>query len=90
MSLLRPTRTYGDEELLLEETRVTRDNYQTVAKVYVMCKQDKVLKPDLQLSMIERNPPNDVKVIADADHMPMFSKPQELFSHLQDIANTYY
>ncbi|KAK7252853.1 hypothetical protein RIF29_37096 [Crotalaria pallida] len=90
MLLLRPGRLYGDEERLREETRVTWDNYGTVAKVYVVCEQDKVFKPDSQRSMIERNPTKDVKVIADADHMPMFSKPQELFAHLQDIAKTYY
>ncbi|RDY10996.1 Methylesterase 3, partial [Mucuna pruriens] len=90
LSLLRPTCIYADEELLKENTKLTRDNYGTVAKVYIVCEQDKVLKHDFQLSMIERNPPNDVKVIVGADHMPMFSKPQELFSHLQDIANTYY
>ncbi|KAF1874804.1 hypothetical protein Lal_00007419 [Lupinus albus] len=90
LSLVRPTRIYGDEELLREETRVTRDKYGTVTKVYVVCEQDKVLKPNFQVSMIERNPTNDVKVIPDADHMPMFSKPHELFSHLQEIANTYY
>ena len=87
--LMRPTRKYGDEELLREQTRVTRDNYGSVAKVYIVCEQDKAIKHDLQLSMIERNPPNDVKVIAAADHMPMFSKPNELFSYLHEIANTY-
>lgn len=90
MSLLRPTRIYGDEELLRENTRVTRDKYGTVAKVYIVCEQDKILKHDFQLSMIERNQPTDVKVISTADHMPMFSKPQELFSYLHEIANTYY
>ncbi|KAK7252851.1 hypothetical protein RIF29_37093 [Crotalaria pallida] len=90
MSLVRPARLYGDEERLREETKVTWDNYGTVAKVYVVCEQDKALKPDFQLSMVERNPTKDVKVIAEADHMPMFSKPQELFAHLQDIAKTYY
>ncbi|CAL0314423.1 unnamed protein product [Lupinus luteus] len=90
MSLVRPTRIYGDKERLREETRVTREKYGTVAKVYVVCEQDKVLKPNFQVSMIERNPTNDVKVIPDADHMPMFSKPRDLFSHLQEIATTYY
>jgi len=87
--LMRPTRKYADKELLQEQTRVTRDNYGSVAKVYIVCEQDIVLKQDLQLSMIERNSPNDVKVIEAADHMSMFSKPNELFSYLQEIANTY-
>ena len=90
MSLIRPARSYGDEELLLEKTRVTKDNYGTVAKVFIVCQQDKVSTHDFQLSMIERNPANDVKVIADADHMPMFSKPKELCVYLQEVADTYY
>jgi pimeloyl-ACP methyl ester carboxylesterase len=90
MSLIRPFCSFGDQELLQEKTRVTRDKYGTVAKVYIVCQQDNVLKHDFQLSMIERNPTNDVKVIVDADHMPMFSKPKELFAYLQEIAETYY
>ena len=90
LSLLRPFPIYGDEDLQ-ENTQLTRDNYGIVAKVYtVVCEQDKMLKHDFQLFMIERNPPNDVKVIAGADHMSMFSKPQELFSYLQEITDTYY
>lgn len=90
MILLRPLCTFGDQELLQEKTNVTKDNYGTVAKVYIVCQQDKVIKHDFQLSMIERNPTNDVKVIPDADHMVMFSKPRELFAYLQEIAGTYY
>jgi len=90
LSLLRPARSYGDEELLQEKTRVTKDNHGTVAKVFIVCQQDQILKHDFQLSMIERNPANDVKVIIDADHMPMFSKPKELCAYLQEIAETYY
>lgn len=90
MLLVRPVRTFGDQELLQQKTSVTKDNYGTVAKVYIVCQQDQVIKHDFQLSMIERNPTNEVKVIADADHMPMFSKPKELFAYLQEIAETYY
>ncbi|KAL5181462.1 Methylesterase 3 [Glycine soja] len=89
LSLLRPFPIFGDEDLQ-ENTQLTRDNYGIVAKVYIVCEQDKLFKHDFQLFMIERNPPNDVKVIAGADHMSMFSKPQELFSYLQEITDTYY
>jgi hypothetical protein len=90
LSLVRPVRSLGDQEQLQEETRVTKDNYGTVAKVDIVCQQDNILKNDFQLSMIERSPTNDVKVIVDADHMPMFSKPKELFAYLQEIAKTYH
>ncbi|XP_058756492.1 methyl jasmonate esterase 1-like isoform X2 [Vicia villosa] len=88
--LQRPTRTFGDQELLQKKTNVTNENYGIVAKVCIVCQQDKLLKYDFQLSMAERNSKNDVKVIPDADHMPMFSKPQELFAYLQEIAEIYY
>nr|AFK45076.1 unknown [Lotus japonicus] len=52
-SLIRPNRRFGDEERLREETRVSRDSYGSVAKVYIMSEQDKVIKPGLQLSMIQ-------------------------------------
>jgi hypothetical protein len=90
MSLIRPFCSFGDQELLKEKTRVTRDNYGSVAKVYIVCQKDNVLKHDFQLSMIEWTPTNDVKVMVDADHMPMFSKPEELFAYFQEIAETYY
>ncbi|CAK8539785.1 unnamed protein product [Lathyrus sativus] len=90
MMLLRPLCSFGDQELLQEKTSVTKDNYGTVVKVYIVCQQDKVIKHDFQLSMIERNPTSEVKVIHDADHMVMFSKPQELYAYLQEIADTYY
>ncbi|XP_017425999.1 methyl jasmonate esterase 1 isoform X1 [Vigna angularis] len=90
LSLLRPTRIFGDEQMSGENARLTEEKYGSVKKVYIMCEQDNMFKREVQLSMIERNPPNDVKVIAGADHMVMFSKPQEFFSHLQEIANTYY
>lgn len=39
--------------------------------------------------MIKNNPTDEVKVIADSDHMVMFSKPQELCSCLLEIAKNY-
>ncbi|MED6167396.1 hypothetical protein PIB30_002366 [Stylosanthes scabra] len=90
MSLLRPTPLYGDQQMLLEQTRVTKEKFGSVAKIYIVCEQDQVFKKEFYMSMIEGNPETEVKYIVDADHMPMFSKPQELFSYLQHIANTFY
>ncbi|ESW28837.1 hypothetical protein PHAVU_002G022100 [Phaseolus vulgaris] len=89
LSLLRPFPIFSDEDLR-ENTQLTEENYGTVARVYIVCEQDKIIDHDFQLSIVERNPPNEVKVIAGADHMAMLSKPQELFSYLQEIANIYY
>ncbi|CAJ1929788.1 unnamed protein product [Sphenostylis stenocarpa] len=89
LSLVRPFPIFGEEDLR-ENTQLTEEKYGIVPRVYIVCEQDKIMGHDFQLSMVERNPPNDVKAIAEADHMPMFSKPQDLFSYLHEIANTYY
>ena len=38
---------------------------------------------------IEKNPPDEVEVIQDSDHMTMMSKPLQLFTTLLNIANKY-
>ncbi|TVT99563.1 hypothetical protein EJB05_55054, partial [Eragrostis curvula] len=47
-------------------------HYGSVKKVYVICKKDVA----------------EVRELAGADHMPMFSTPAELAGHLADVANT--
>jgi hypothetical protein len=39
--------------------------------------------------MISGCPVEEVREIADADHMAMFSAPAELAGHIADVANTY-
>ena len=90
LSLLRPTRIFGDEQLSGEYAKLTQENYGSVRRVYILCEQDNLFKREFQLPMIQRSPPDAVKVIVGADHMPMFSTPQEFSSHLQEIANTYF
>lgn len=69
---------------------MTKENYGSVRRVYIMSGQDKGLHVKLQKYMIERNPPDEVKEIPDSDHMVMFSKPHELCSYLLEIAEKYY
>ncbi|XP_047178394.1 methyl jasmonate esterase 1-like [Vigna umbellata] len=89
LSLVRPFPIFSDEDLR-ENIQLTEENHGTVVRVYIVCEEDNLIEQDFQLSIIERNPPNEVKVISGADHMPMLSKPQQLFSYLQEIANIYY
>jgi pimeloyl-ACP methyl ester carboxylesterase len=89
MSLLRPFRLYNDAELLLKETEVTKEKYGSVRRVYIVCDQDNIMNEDFQRWMIENNPTDEVKVITGSDHMVMFSKPNELFSCLQEIVGKY-
>ncbi|XP_055959543.1 methyl jasmonate esterase 1-like [Mercurialis annua] len=68
---------------------VTKEKYGTVPRIYVVCDQDLIIMEDFQRWMITNNPPDEVKIITGSDHMVMFSKPQELCSCLQEIAEKY-
>ena len=72
-----------------KEVEYTEEKYGSVRRVYLVCNEDNVIKPDFQRWMIENNPPDEVKVIENSDHMVMFSRPLELCSCLQDIADRY-
>lgn len=63
--------------------------YGAVRKVYVVCRQDQAMLEPYQRTMIAGCPVEEVREIAGADHMTMFSAPAELARHLADVANTY-
>lgn len=86
--LVRPCPAFPDPTSI-KQTSLTHENYGSVKRVYIISGQDKGFTVDLQKWMIEKNPPDEVKEIPDADHMVMLSKPKELFSHLLEIANKY-
>ncbi|BFG38977.1 hypothetical protein CerSpe_252510 [Prunus speciosa] len=71
------------------EIKLTKEKYGLVCRVYIVCDQDLGIGEDVQRWMIKENPPHEVKVINGSDHMPMFSKPQEFFSTLQEISEKY-
>ncbi|CAL5369561.1 unnamed protein product [Camellia sinensis] len=87
--LVRPYPIYHDEGEVLKETALTKDNYGSVCRVYVVIEEDNIIKEKYQRWMIENNPTDEVKVIPSSDHMVMISKPQELCSCLQEIVGTY-
>ncbi|KAG8642534.1 methylesterase 10 [Manihot esculenta] len=89
MMLIRPHRLLSDAAVQIE-AELTKERHGTVPRIYIVCGQDKTLKLDLQRWMIQQNPPDEVKLISDSDHMVMFSKPQELCCCLQEIANKYF
>lgn len=86
-SLVRPVSL--STTALLSEEELTKEKYGSVRRVYIVTKEDNVVKPNLQEWMIENNPVNEVKVINGSDHMVMLSKPLELHSCLQEIAEKY-
>ncbi|XP_042974765.1 esterase PIR7B-like isoform X2 [Carya illinoinensis] len=89
MSLVRPLRLFGDSSTLQKETKLSREKYGQVPRVYIICEKDNGIKEDFQRWMIENNPAPEVKVIAGSDHMVMFSQPKELCSLLLEIAGKY-
>lgn len=86
--LARPLALY-DESDLVKETALSKQNYGSVRRVYLVCDQDNTLIQGFQEWMIENNPVDEAKTISCADHMPMFSKSHELCVHLQDFAQKY-
>ncbi|KAJ9177197.1 hypothetical protein P3X46_012436 [Hevea brasiliensis] len=89
MMLIRPNRLYSNAAIQIE-AELTKERHGSVPRIYVVCGQDNIVKEDLQRWMIQENPPDEVKLISDSDHMVMFSKPQELCSYLKEIANKYF
>ena len=63
--------------------------YVAARKVYVVCEQDQALVEPYQRAMVAACPVAEVREIAGADHMAMFSAPAELAGHIADVANTY-
>ncbi|GMN74198.1 hypothetical protein TIFTF001_054388 [Ficus carica] len=90
LSSLRPVPFFNDEELVLKQTKLTKGNYGSVRRVFIVTDQDLTIGESLQRWMIERNPPNEVKVINGTDHMVLFTRPTKLFSYLGEIAEKYY
>ncbi|XP_030462679.2 methyl jasmonate esterase 1-like [Syzygium oleosum] len=88
-SLVRPFRLYPDQAKMEEEVAVTTGKYGGVRRLCIVCDQDLTITEGMQRWMVEMNPPDEVMVISDSDHMVMFSKPQELHDALGEIAERY-
>ncbi|MCD7457988.1 hypothetical protein HAX54_036735 [Datura stramonium] len=85
-TLVRPIYLYSTEDIS-KEMVLSSKRYGSVRRVFVVAAEDKILTKEFQLSMIEKNPPDEVKEISGSDHMVMMSKPLELFTTLLHIAN---
>lgn len=82
--LLRPGSTFNSDQA--KKDMLSKQNYHSVNRVFVVCKQDKAIKLEFQKWMVEQSPGTEVKEIEGADHIAMLSQPEELFSLLMDIA----
>ncbi|KAE8665935.1 putative Methyl esterase 10 [Hibiscus syriacus] len=74
---------------LSNESLLTKENFGSVNRVYIVCKDDLLIKESLQKWYIENSPTVDVKFIDGSDHMAMLSKPHQLRKHLQEVAEKY-
>ncbi|KAJ8770756.1 hypothetical protein K2173_021403 [Erythroxylum novogranatense] len=86
-TLLRPFKFFLKD--LAQESLLTKAKFGSVDRIYVVCKEDGLIKEDLQLWMIENSPTKEVKHI-EAGHMVMLSKPGDLCQCLLEIAETNY
>uniref|UniRef100_A0A5B6Z0N3 Putative salicylic acid-binding protein 2 n=1 Tax=Davidia involucrata TaxID=16924 RepID=A0A5B6Z0N3_DAVIN len=87
MSLIRPGSFFVED--LSKEQNLTDEGYGSVTRVYVECSEDKGIPEEFRHWMIENYPVKEVMEIKGADHMAMFSKPQELCHCLLEIAHKY-
>ncbi|KAK6128664.1 hypothetical protein DH2020_037595 [Rehmannia glutinosa] len=71
--LIRPSPLFVDFRCPSKETALTKENYGSVPRVYIVCDEDNLMK-DMQRWLIDNNPPDEVKVINGSDHMAMMSK----------------
>lgn len=85
--LVRPGNLFLDH--ITKEIMITEENFGSLRRVFIVCKEDQSMTEGFQRWMIERSPGVEVKEIEDADHMVMLSKTKELYSTLQDIARTH-
>lgn len=87
MALVKPSWLYpnemGDEDLL------TKERYGSGKRVFIVCEGDNVVPEEIQKWMISNYEPNEVKLVEEAGHMAMLTKPQQLSRLLQEIAARY-
>ncbi|CAN4107641.1 unnamed protein product [Withania somnifera] len=88
VKLVRPLYLYSVEDIA-KEIILSRKGYESVKRVYIVAAESKALKKEFQQWMIENNPPDEVQEVSGSDHVPMMSTPQQLFTTLLHIANSY-
>ncbi|KAH6791421.1 methyl esterase 1 [Perilla frutescens var. frutescens] len=85
--LLRPSSLFLED--LSKKSAFSKQGYGSVKKVYVVLTEDKAIPVNFQRWQIETIGVDEVKIIENADHMAMLSKPLHVYQHLLEIANTY-
>ncbi|KAJ6419947.1 hypothetical protein OIU84_029963 [Salix udensis] len=86
-TLIRPVSLFLHD--LSEADNFSAKGYGSVKRVYVICDEDLAIPVEFQRWMIENSGADEVMEIKGADHMVMFSKPQELSQCLSEIAKKH-
>lgn len=84
-SLVRTSSLFLED--LSKMKNFSNEGFGSVTRVYMVCNEDKGIPAEFQRWMIENGGVTNVVEIKGADHMPMFSKPQELCNSLLEIGN---
>jgi len=85
--MMRPGSLFIED--LATADKFTGEGYGSIVRVYVVCKQDRVLPEEFQRRMMKNGGAQHVMEIDGADHMPMFSEPQKLCDCLLEVAAKY-
>ncbi|KAL2903909.1 Salicylic acid-binding protein 2 [Bienertia sinuspersici] len=88
ITLRRPT-SFFLNDIRRPETKLSKERYGSVKRVYVVSDKDEAIPPSFQWWMIENDAVKDVRTLQGSDHMPMLCIPKQLCSCLHDIAQKY-
>ncbi|KAK9064857.1 hypothetical protein SSX86_016239 [Deinandra increscens subsp. villosa] len=84
-TLIRPSPLLHRKDLK-NKKHFTKQRFGSVRRVYIICNEDAMIKPEFQRWMIDNNPVDDVKELKHVDHMPMLCDPKQLSVCLLDVA----
>ncbi|KAL9689384.1 hypothetical protein QQ045_009769 [Rhodiola kirilowii] len=88
MMLIRPGSTYLHD--LSRDEKFTAEAYGSVKRVFVVCEEDLIIPKEFQHWMITNYGTKiDISVIPNADHMAMFSAPEEVVKCILEAEGKY-
>ncbi|KAL4362703.1 hypothetical protein GQ457_04G018180 [Hibiscus cannabinus] len=86
-ALIRPGSLFVTD--LSKADKLSEEKYGSVPRVYIVCNADEGIPEKFQRWMIHNFEVNHVMEIKGADHMPMLSKPHQLFNCLSQISHKF-
>ncbi|PUZ53104.1 hypothetical protein GQ55_5G027500 [Panicum hallii var. hallii] len=88
--LARPAQMFLRDEAMTGEKVLTEGRYGAVTRVFVVAEEDKTWPAEEQRRVAASCGPGvEVRAIGGVDHMPMFSKPEELAQVIMEVAEKY-